>query len=75
MAETRTIDGWSSIRCSEAGRHDQRPLGLTLFLIAAAASFLLSTAIWFTDNKDDEAVFVGLWVRRSSRPAALAWSR
>jgi hypothetical protein len=56
-------------------RHDQRPLGLTLFLIAAAASFLLSTAIWLTDNKDDEAVFVGLWVRRSSRPAALAWSR
>ena len=50
-------------------------LGFTLFLIAAAASFLLSTAIWFTDNKDDEAVFVGLWVRRSSRPAALAWSR
>jgi hypothetical protein len=36
-------------------------LGVTLFLVAAAASFLLSIALWFTDNKD-EAVFVGLWV-------------
>jgi hypothetical protein len=36
-------------------------LGVTLFLVAAAASFFLSIALWFTDNKD-EAVFVGLWV-------------
>jgi hypothetical protein len=36
-------------------------LGVTLFLVAAAASFLLSIALWFTDNRD-EAVFVGLWV-------------
>ena len=36
-------------------------LGVTLFLVAAAASFLLSIALWFTDNQD-EAVFVGLWV-------------
>ena len=36
-------------------------LGATLFLIAAAASFLLSIALWFTDNRD-EGVFVGLWV-------------
>jgi hypothetical protein len=36
-------------------------LGVTLFLVAAAASFLLSIALWFTDNEDD-AVFVGLWV-------------
>jgi hypothetical protein len=36
-------------------------LGVTLFLVAAGASFLLSIALWFTDNKD-EAVFVGLWV-------------
>jgi len=36
-------------------------LGVTLFLVAAAASFLLSIALWFTDNKD-EAAFVGLWV-------------
>jgi hypothetical protein len=35
--------------------------GVTLFLIAAVASFLLSIALWFTDNRD-EAVFVGLWV-------------
>ena len=36
-------------------------LGVTLFLVAAAASFLLSIALWFTGN-EDEAVFVGLWV-------------
>jgi hypothetical protein len=36
-------------------------LGVTLFLVAAAASFVLSIALWFADNKD-EAVFVGLWV-------------
>jgi ABC-type multidrug transport system permease subunit len=36
-------------------------LGVTLFLVAAAASFFLSIALWFTDN-EDEAVFVGLWV-------------
>ena len=31
------------------------------FVVAAATSFLLSIALWFTDN-EDEAVFVGLWV-------------
>ena len=36
-------------------------LGVTLFLVAALASFLLSIALWFTDNRD-EGVFVGLWV-------------
>jgi hypothetical protein len=36
-------------------------LGVTLFLVAAVASFLLSIALWFTDNQD-EGVFVGLWV-------------
>jgi hypothetical protein len=36
-------------------------LGVTLFLVAAAASFVLSIGLWFTDN-NDEAVFVGLWV-------------
>ena len=36
-------------------------LGVTLFLVAAAASFLLSIGLWFTDNRD-EGVFVGLWV-------------
>jgi hypothetical protein len=39
----------------------REPVGVMLFLIAAAASFLLSIALWFTDNRD-EAVFVGLWV-------------
>jgi hypothetical protein len=32
-----------------------------LLLVAAAASFLLSIAHWFTDHQD-EAGFVGLWV-------------
>jgi hypothetical protein len=36
-------------------------LGVTLFLIAAGLSFLLSIALWFTDNRD-EGMFVGLWV-------------
>ena len=36
-------------------------LGVTLFLVAAAISFLLSIALWFTGNRD-EGVFVGLWV-------------
>ena len=36
-------------------------LGVTLFLVAAALSFLLSIGLWFTDNRD-EGVFVGLWV-------------
>jgi hypothetical protein len=39
-------------------RHDS---GVRLFLVAAVASFLLSIALWFTDNQD-EGVFVGLWV-------------
>lgn len=36
-------------------------LGVTMFLIAALASFALSIGLWFTDNRD-EGVFVGLWV-------------
>ena len=32
-----------------------------MFLVAAVASFMLSIALWFTDNQD-EGVFVGLWV-------------
>jgi len=35
--------------------------GATLFLVAAASSFLLSVALWFTDNRE-EGIFVGLWV-------------
>lgn len=40
---------------------DRHRLGATLFLVAAAASFVLSIALWFTDNRD-EGMFVGLWV-------------
>jgi len=36
-------------------------LGVTLILTAAVMSFLLSIALWLTDNRD-EGVFVGLWV-------------
>lgn len=36
-------------------------LGVTLFLVAAFVSFLLSIALWFTDHRD-EGIFVGLWV-------------
>ena len=35
--------------------------GATLFLVAAASSFLLSIALWFTGNRE-EGIFVGLWV-------------
>ena len=35
--------------------------GVRLFLAAALISFLLSIALWFTDNRD-EGAFVGLWV-------------
>jgi hypothetical protein len=34
----------------------------TLILTAAVMSFLLSIALWFTENRD-EGVFVGLWVQ------------
>jgi len=40
---------------------NRHSLGVTLFLIAAFASFCLSIGLWFTDNRD-EGVFVGLWV-------------
>ena len=36
-------------------------LGVTLVLIAACGSFLLSIALWFTGNRE-EGLFVGLWV-------------
>jgi hypothetical protein len=40
---------------------DRYRLGVGLFIAAAAISFLLSIALWFTDNRE-EGVFVGLWV-------------
>lgn len=32
-----------------------------LFLLAAAASFLLSVTLWFSGN-EQQGIFVGLWV-------------
>lgn len=40
---------------------DRQRLGVTLFLVAAAVSFLLSIGLWFSDNHQ-EGLFVGLWV-------------
>jgi hypothetical protein len=40
---------------------DRHRLGVTLFLVAAAASFVLSIALWFADHHQ-EGLFVGLWV-------------
>jgi hypothetical protein len=40
---------------------DRHRLGVSLFLVAAAASFVLSIALWFTDH-EQEGLFVGLWV-------------
>jgi hypothetical protein len=53
MARMRTTEGPSD--------QTRERLGVTLFLIAAVGSFLLSIALWFTDHRD-EGVFVGLWV-------------
>jgi hypothetical protein len=35
--------------------------GVLLFLVVAAASCVLSVALWFSGNRD-EGLFVGLWV-------------
>ena len=40
---------------------DRHRLGVTLFLAAAAASFLLSVVLWFAGERA-EGAFVGLWV-------------
>jgi len=40
---------------------DRHRLGVTLFLVAAGLSFLLSVGLWFADSRD-EGMFVGLWV-------------
>jgi hypothetical protein len=44
-----------------ARNFDRHRLGVTLFLAAAAASFLLSIGLWFAGSRE-EGVFVGLWV-------------
>jgi hypothetical protein len=36
-------------------------MGVLLFLVAAAASFVLSVALWFAGSRE-EGLFVGLWV-------------
>ena len=53
---------------NDAAPHPRAPsvmarqrLGVTLFLVAAVISFLLSIVLWFTGNQD-EGVLVGLWV-------------
>lgn len=51
----------TDIDIARRGDMDRHRLGVRLFLLAAAASFLLSVALWFTDNRE-EGVFVGLWV-------------
>jgi hypothetical protein len=43
------------------GQDARHRRGVALFLVAAAASFLLSVGLWFAGNRD-EGVFVGLWV-------------
>lgn len=40
---------------------DRHALAVTLFLVAAGLSFLLSIGLWFAGHRD-EGVFVGLWV-------------
>ncbi len=54
MASVRNIE-------RRQGTMSRERLGVMLFLVAAAVSFLLSIGLWFTDNRD-EGVFVGLWV-------------
>ena len=44
-----------------SGAMDRHRRGVTLFLVAAAASFVFSIALWFTDHHQ-EGLFVGLWV-------------
>ena len=44
-----------------ARERDRHRLGVTLFLVAASASFLLSIGLWFGGSRE-EGVFVGLWV-------------
>lgn len=54
----RTPAGAGTRLSSDLDRHK---LGVTLFLVAALVSFLLSIALWFTENRM-EGIYVGLWV-------------
>ena len=49
-----------TIAAPRARNFDRHCLGVTLFLVSAAASFLLSIGLWFAGR--EEGVFVGLWV-------------
>jgi hypothetical protein len=55
--------GRFAVAVSQSRRNDgaRHRTGVLLFLVAAAASFLLSVALWFAGNRE-EGVFVGLWV-------------
>jgi hypothetical protein len=62
MAHVHTSTGRRATAGPAAGRGMSRHrLGVTLFLLAASASFLLSIALWFSDHHE-EGLFVGLWV-------------
>ena len=39
----------------------RKSLAKTMYVIAAAISFLLSVSLWFFSNKE-QGLFVGLWV-------------
>lgn len=55
------VDASLDTNALRARELDRRRQGVMLFLIAAAASFLLSIGLWFGGSRD-EGVFVGLWV-------------
>lgn len=40
---------------------DRHMLGVTLFLVAAVASFFLSIGLWFSGSRE-EGIYVGIWV-------------
>lgn len=46
---------------SAARSSSYRMASTGLFLLAAAASFLLSVTLWFSGN-EQQGIFVGLWV-------------
>ena len=61
MARVRTIGGRIHPPAEARDVMTRQDLGVRLFLVAAVASFLLSIALWFTNNWD-EGLFVALWV-------------
>jgi Na+/melibiose symporter-like transporter len=49
----------ASTTTARAGSYRMASTGL--FLLAAAASFILSVSLWFSGN-EQQGIFVGLWV-------------